>query len=145
MPQGDTGFDSGHDASPLRHLLQKRGVRRLLLAMAVATGFFLSTATAVAATPATRLGIITGQLGYEGGAYPGGFRPSPGVIKFVGPQKVRPVKVPTSGDFTVHVVPGHYTLTGCSGTRNRQCGTPQPVTAKAHTTSHVQVVWLRAP
>jgi hypothetical protein len=90
-------------------------------------------------------GVIAGQLGFEGGAYPGGFHPTAGLVKFVGPEKVRPIKVPESGDFTMRVVPGVYTLTGCGGTRNRQCGPPQQVTVKTRTTSRVQVAWLLAP
>ncbi len=121
-------------------------VHRLILAVALATAISFSTATAVAAqTPVTPHGVIAGQLGYEGGAYPGGFQPTAGVVKFVGPQRVGRVKVPDSGSFTVDVVPGIYTLTGCGGTKDRQCGSPQDVTVKAQKTSRVEVVWLRAP
>ena len=127
------------------------------LAMRVASAVVLATVpTAIclaaftaspvaAASPLTSHGVISGQLGYEGGAYPGTFHPTAGLVKFAGPQKVGPVKVPKSGDFTVHVIPGHYTLTGCSGTNDKQCGPPQQVTVKARTTSRVQVPWLLAP
>jgi hypothetical protein len=121
----------------------------VLLATAAATialGAVDTTAGVAAATPLmTSHGAIVGQLGYEGGAYPGGFHPTAGLVKFTGPQKVAPVKVPQSGDFSVHVVPGDYTLTGCGGTKNKQCGPPQQVTVKARATTHVQVPWLLAP
>jgi hypothetical protein len=118
----------------------------VVLATAAASLAFgvVDTTASATASPAPH-GVISGQLGFEGGAYPGRFHPTAGLVKFAGPQKVGPVKVPKSGDFTVHVVPGDYTLTGCSGTKNRQCGSPQDVTVKAGKTRHVQVVWLMAP
>ena len=121
------------------------GVVVATAAAALALGPVDTSATVAAASPMSPHGVISGQLGYEGGAYPGGFHPTAGLVKFVGPQTVGTVKVPESGDFTVDVVPGDYTLTGCSGTKNRQCGPPQQVTVKAHTTRHVRVVWLLAP
>lgn len=130
-------------------------VRRMALRLAsvvvlatvagVALGAVPTTVVAAANPSATSHGVISGQLGFEGGAYPGRFHPTAGLVKFAGPQKVEPVKVPESGDFTVHVAPGDYTLTGCGGTKNRQCGPPQQVTVKARATSHVQVPWLLAP
>jgi hypothetical protein len=118
----------------------------VVLATAAASLAFgvVDTTASAAAGPAPH-GVISGQLGYEGGAYPGRFHPTAGLVKFAGPQKVGPVKVPKSGNFTVHVVPGDYTLTGCSGTKDSQCGSPQDVTVKAGKTRHVQVVWLMAP
>ena len=90
-------------------------------------------------------GTITGQLGIEGGPAPGGFHPTAGVVKVAGPQTVGPVKVPKSGNFTIHVQPGRYTLTGCGGTKDKTCGSPQHVTVKAGATRQVQVVWAFAP
>lgn len=130
------------------HRMAIRVASGVVLATAAATiafGVVNTTAALAGASPLTPHGVIAGQLGFEGGAYPGGFHPTAGLVKFVGPQKVGPVKVPESGAFTVHVVPGDYTLTGCSGTKNRQCGPPQQVAVKARTTSRVQVVWLLAP
>jgi hypothetical protein len=98
-----------------------------------------------ARTPRSSHGVISGQLGIEGGPYPGGLHPTAGVVKVEGPQKVGRVKVPESGSFAVDVVPGVYTLTGCGGTKNRQCGPPQDVTVKAQKTTHVEVPWLLAP
>jgi hypothetical protein len=115
------------------------------VATSLALGAVTTTAAVAAASPVTSHGVITGQLGYEGGAYPGGFHPTAGVVRFAGPQKVGPVKVPKSGHFTVPVEPGVYKLTGCSGTKNRQCGLPEKVTVKARTTRHVKVIWLLAP
>jgi hypothetical protein len=122
------------------------GIRRLILVTALATGLFISSAASGAtATPSTPRGVVTGQLGYEGGAYPGLFHPTAGVVKFEGPQSPQRVKVPESGDFTVDVVPGHYTLTGCGGTKNRQCGPSEQVIVRSRATTHVQVPWLLAP
>jgi hypothetical protein len=126
--------------------VRTRAVHRLILvvALAIAISFNMASA-ATAQTPLTPHGVIAGQLGFEGGPAPGGFHPTAGVVKFVGPQKVGRVKVPESGSFTVDVMPGIYTLTGCGGTKNRQCGSSQDVIVKAQKTSHVQVVWLLAP
>jgi hypothetical protein len=93
----------------------------------------------------TRHGVIAGQLGYEGGAYPGRFHPTAGVVDVTGPRNAGTVTVPGSGRFTLDVPPGSYTLTGCGGTKDKQCGPPQDVTVKAQKTSHVQVPWLLAP
>ena len=90
-------------------------------------------------------GTISGRLGFEGGPYPGGFHPTAGLVEFVGPVIAGVVKVPKSGAFTIHVLAGRYTLTGCSGTRDMQCGSPQHVTVMAGATKHVRVVWLLAP
>lgn len=90
-------------------------------------------------------GTITGQLGYEGGAYPGGFHPTAGVVQIAGAGLTELQNVPKSGDFTVHVVPARYTLTGCSGTNDTQCGQPMHVKVKTGRTKLVQVVWLLAP
>jgi hypothetical protein len=130
------------------HRMAIRLAPGVVLATAIATIAFgaVGTNAAIAeASTSTPHGVIAGQLGFEGGAYPGGFHPTAGLVKFKGPQKVGPVKVPDSGNFTVHAVPGDYTLTGCSGTKNRQCGSPQQVIVKARKTSRVQVVWLLAP
>lgn len=93
----------------------------------------------------TRHGVIAGQLGYEGGAYPGKFHRTAGVVDVAGPKNASTVTVPASGRFTLAVTPGSYTLTGCGGTNDKQCGPPQDVTVKAQKTSHVQVPWLLAP
>jgi hypothetical protein len=122
------------------------GLRRLIRVAALATGLCVTTAaTGATATASTPRGVITGQLGYEGGAYPGLFHPTAGVVKFVGSKSFGRVKVPKSGDFTVDVAPGQYTLTGCGGTKNRQCGPSEQVIVKTRTTTHVQVPWLLAP
>jgi hypothetical protein len=117
-----------------------------MVATTVALGAVNTTTAVAAGSPSTSPhGVISGRLGFEGGAYPGRFHPTAGLVKFSGPQKVGPVKVPKSGDFTVRVVPGDYTLTGCGGTKDKQCGPPQQVTVKARTTRHVHVPWLLAP
>jgi len=119
----------------------------VLSAVVVVVGPSVGSAAAARALVATTPhGTIAGQLGFEGGAYPGGFHATAGVVKVTdGPHKVKPVTVPESGEFTVHVVPGTYTLTGCGGTKDKQCGPPQSITVEAGATIHVQVVWLLAP
>jgi len=118
---------------------------RLALVAALTATFALGSSTAwAAAGPSGSHGVISGQLGYEGGAYPGLFHATAGIVKVKGPDGNGRVKVPASG-FSMRVAPGHYVLTGCSGTRNKQCGPPDPVTVKAGKTSHVEVVWLLAP
>jgi len=90
-------------------------------------------------------GTITGQLGFEGGPAPGGFHATAGLVQVAGSKTVELVKVPTSGNFTVHVQPGRYSLTGCGGAKDDQCGSPQNVTVTAGAVKHVQVVWAFVP
>jgi hypothetical protein len=121
---------------------------RFGLALAIATCLSFSTATIVAgATSLTAHshGVVTGQLGIEGGPCCVAFHPTAGLVKFAGAEGVRAVKVPKSGDFTVHLAAGSYTLTGCGGTKEEQCGTSQALTVQAGTSTEVQVVWLLAP
>jgi len=102
-------------------------------------------AAALTRTNTVTDGTITGQLGFEGGPAPGGFHPTAGLVKVAGSKTIELVKVPESGNFTVHVKPGGYALTGCGGTQDNQCGPRQDVTVKAGATTHVQVVWALAP
>jgi hypothetical protein len=114
--------------------------------LALALSFSTDTAFAIATSPtAHSRGAIAGQLGIEGGPCCVDLHPTAGLVKVAGPESVRAVKVPKSGDFTIHVAPGSYTLTGCGGTKDKQCGPAQDVTVQAGTTTQVQVVWLLAP
>jgi len=125
-----------------------------LFAATVAASAFavtgLSALPAQAATPSGGAEII-GQLGYEGGAYPGTFKPTAGTV-FV-QFDLRTLElvqtVGKSGSFKLHLSPGTYTLTGCGPAMSispvGQCGSPQTVTLVAHEKDHLQLVWLMAP
>ncbi len=128
--------------------------RLKLFAATVAAGAFAVTGLcalpAQAATPSRGAEII-GQLGYEGGAYPGTFKPTAGTV-FV-QFNLQPLElvhaVGKSGSFKLHLSPGTYTLTGCGPSTSTspvgQCGSPQTVTLTAHQVDHVRLVWLMAP
>lgn len=90
-------------------------------------------------------GVIAGELGFEGGPSPGGFHPTAGRVDIAGPKLTRAVDVPSSGKFSAVVPAGRYTLIGCGGTQDEQCGPSQKVTVHAGATKHVRVVWLLAP
>ena len=125
----------------------------LFAATLAASAFAVTGLTALpaqAATPNAGAEII-GQLGYEGGAYPGTFKPTAGTV-FV-QFDLRPLQlvhaVGKSGSFKLHLSPGTYTLTGCGPATSTapvgQCGRPMTVTLVAHETDHLQLVWLMAP
>lgn len=116
---------------------------------ATVTVKYLPTCTAIVCPVVTsnnrRDGTIAGQLGYEGGAYPGTFHPTAGLVMVAGPKMERTVSVPGSGDFTISLSPGRYKLTGCGGTNDTQCGPSQKVTVRPGKTVQVQIAWLLAP
>ncbi len=103
-----------------------------------------------AAVPAGGAKII-GQLGIEGGAYPGTFRPTAGTV--VVDLDLHPLvlvkSVGKSGKFDLHLSPGTYTLTGCGPATSTspvgQCGQAQTATLTPHERDHVRLVWLMAP
>ena len=105
---------------------------------------------AVATTP-VRSAKVIGELGIEGGAYPGTFRPTAGTL-FVqfALQPLELVKhVGRSGRIELALSPGTYTLTGCGPASSTgpvgHCGQPQTVTLTPGEKDHIQLVWLMAP
>lgn len=90
-------------------------------------------------------GTIAGELGYEGGAYPGRFHPTAGLVRIAGPKLTQTIDVGPSGKFSAVEPPAKYTLVGCGGTDDAQCGPTVPVTVKAGKTVHVKVPWALVP
>lgn len=128
--------------------------RRSLIAAAAATGVLAVTGLAAPpAQAATSTGgsEIIGQLGYEGGAFPGTFKPTAGtvIVQFSMHPLVLVKSVGKSGSFTLPLAPGTYTLTGCgpgtSASPVGHCGQPQTITLAPHEKDHVRLIWLMAP
>src|SRR5271155_391950 len=84
------------------------------LALAMSAGSMaiigLQAAPAGAGTTAVHQSKIVGQLGYEGGAAPGGFHPTAGTVEveFNSPPLVLLKHVGKSGNFTIKLSPGSY-------------------------------------
>ncbi len=106
--------------------------------------------SASAATVAPAKGTVAGQIGYEGGAFPGGFHPTSGSVKIVAAtaSASKVLEVGNSGNFKVLLAPGKYTFIGCAQAHAVQCaqkGLWQKVTVKSGSTQSVQLVTFLAP
>ena len=127
----------------------RRTVRTLVVvgSLTLIGAFGTAGAAAVSArpSPAAADGTVKGLLGYEGGAYPGKFHRTSGVVDVAGPKSTITVSVPDSGRFTVHLAPATYELTGCGGTNDAQCGPAQKVKVASARTVHVKVPWALVP
>jgi len=130
--------------------------RRLVAAALAAgtlglAGLTCLTAAPAAAAPSGANATIIGKLGYEGGAFPGRFKPTAGTVftQFDGQPLELTTAVGPTGTFKLHLSPGTYTLTGCGpGTSTSpvgRCGQPVTVTLAAHEKDHLKLVWLMAP
>jgi hypothetical protein len=89
-----------------------------------------------------------GQLGVEGGAYPGGFRPTAGTVEveFNSVPLTLLKHVGKSGKFDIKLSPGSYTVFGCGPkTSGNQCSQPQDITLAAGEVDHIQLVWAYLP
>lgn len=127
----------------------------LKLALALSTGSLalvgLQAAPAQAATTAGQRALLVGELGFEGGAYPGGFHPTAGTVEveFDSQPLVLEKKVGRSGQFKIKLSPGKYTVLGCgptaSGSPSSQCSAPQKVSLAAGEVDFVELVWAYAP
>lgn len=121
---------------------------KLALALSVSSVAVVGLdATAVhASTPAGQRSAIVGQLGYEGGAYPGGFHPTAGTVEveFNNQPLVLEKHVGKSGNFHIKLSPGGYTVIGC-GPSGSQCSQPQNITLVSGEVDHIQLIWAYAP
>ncbi len=94
---------------------------------------------------------MVGQLGFEGGPYPGGFHPTAGTVdvEFHSVPLVLVTHVGPSGDFDIRLGPGSYTVIGCGpspkGGQSGQCSRPLAVTLRAGEVDHVRLIWAYAP
>ena len=111
----------------------------------------LQAAPAGAGTASAHRSAIVGELGYEGGAYPGGFHPTAGTVEveFNSPPLVLLKHVGKSGHFKIKLSPGSYTVIGCgpaaSGGTSGQCSQPQNITLLPGEVDHIQLVWAYTP
>src|SRR5580698_2068520 len=91
----------------------------------------LQVAPALASTGAGPKSAIVGELGVEGGAYPGTFRPTAGTVEveFNSMPLVLIKHVGQSGQFKITLSPGSYTVFGCGPKKSgNQCSQPQDIT-----------------
>ncbi len=95
--------------------------------------------------------LLVGELGFEGGAYPGGFHPTAGTVTVAFTLEPIVVEKPVgpSGRFRIPLRPGTYTVTGCgpsaSATSSPLCGRPRRITLVAGEVDHIRLVWALAP
>lgn len=121
----------------------------------LASGLFavwLQAPPAHAAVPAAKRSLLVGELGYEGGPYPGQLHPTAGSVEveFSNVPLVLEKKVGRSGQFKIPLGPGTYTVIGCGptrsgGTSSSTCSKPQQVTLSAGEVVFVELVWAYAP
>jgi hypothetical protein len=127
------------------------------LALALSTsslaliGFQAPSAHAATGVPAQSR--LVGELGVEGGAYPGGFHPTAGEVEviFDGPNPLALLKkVGPSGHFKILLPSGKYTVIGCGpGTTTppigNNCSKPITVELLPGQLDKVQLVWAYVP
>jgi hypothetical protein len=126
--------------------------RNLALALVTsgAAAIGLQATPAHAAVPTTRA-LLVGELGIEGGAPPGGFHPTAGVVEveFARLPLVIEKKVGRSGQFRIPLGPGTYTVIGCgpgaNGGPNGICSQPQTITLAPGQVDFLELVWAHVP
>lgn len=136
---------------------------RLPLALSVtavaALGLSAPSALAAAAQSAHRAAApagvqqatLVGELGVEGGAYPGGFHPTAGTVQvaFSDQPLVLLKHVGKSGHFRIELASGSYEVTGCgpssSGSRFGECSKPRGITLKSGEVKHIRLIWAEVP
>ena len=105
-----------------------------------------------AATATSNDAVLVGELGFEGGAYPGGFHLTAGsvVVQFDLQPLVLDHPVGPSGHFRIRLTAGNYTVSGCSPSSSSsavggQCSKPVNVTLTPGEVDHIKLVWAYAP
>ena len=110
--------------------------------------------TAAPTTPATAApgAVLVGELGYEGGAYPGSFHPTAGTVEveFYSMPLALLKHVGPSGKFRIPLGPGKYTVIGCGPSASvvpgaGECSSPLSVDLKSGEVDHVKLVWAYVP
>lgn len=112
----------------------------------------LQAIPAHAGTVVGKQSAIVGELGYEGGAAPGGFHPTAGTVQveFSSVPLTLEKHVGKSGHFHIKLGPGSYKVIGCgpststSGT-NGECGQPQNITLVPGEVDYIQLIWAYVP
>jgi hypothetical protein len=108
----------------------------------------LLAAPAHANTGAGPTSAIVGELGVDGGAYPGQFQPTAGTVEVeYNSIPLALVKhVGKSGKFDIKLSPGSYTVFGCGPKKSAsQCSQPQDINLAAGEVDHIQLVWAHLP
>jgi hypothetical protein len=124
---------------------------RLALALSASSLTMTGVLAAPASSTTTQRSVLVGELGIEGGAYPGGFHPTAGSVEveFASLPLALERHVGKSGKFRIKLTPGQYTVIGCgptaSSTPSSQCSSPLEVTLAPGEVDHIQLVWLLAP
>jgi hypothetical protein len=118
-----------------------------LLASSI-TVIALEAAPAHASAGAGPKSAIAGELGVEGGAYPGTFQPTAGTVEveFNSVPLVLLRHVGKSGKFDIKLSPGSYTVVGCGPKKSsNQCSQPQDINLATGEVDHIQLVWEYLP
>jgi hypothetical protein len=111
----------------------------------------LQAVPAHASTTSAKKSAIVGELGYEGGAAPGGFHPTAGTVEveFNSVPLTLEKHVGKSGHFHIKLSPGGYTVIGCGpasgGAAKSQCSQPQNITLVAGEVDNIQLIWAYVP
>ncbi len=120
----------------------------VVLSLATLTPALAATPTGTAPTGTRTTPVasaIVGTLGFEGGAYPGGFHPTAGrvAVEFDNPPLVLVQSVGPSGHFRIPLPPGTYTVTGCG--QGGLCGNPKTVIVRPEQVRHIRLIWALVP
>jgi hypothetical protein len=125
--------------------------RLIKLALALFASSITVIGLAAPAHASTRAGhssAIVGELGVEGGAYPGGFQPTAGTVEveFNSVPLVLERHVGKSGKFDIKLSPGSYTVIGCGPKKSdNECSQPQDINLVRGEVDHIQLVWAYLP
>jgi hypothetical protein len=126
-----------------------RFIKLALALLASSIGLIgLQAVPAHANTIAGHNSAIVGELGVEGGKYPGGFVPTAGSVEveFNSVPLVLERHVGKSGKFDIKLSPGSYTVFGCGPkSSGNQCSKPQDIDLAAGEVDHIQLVWAYLP
>jgi hypothetical protein len=111
----------------------------------------IQAAPAHAATAPSHRSAIVGELGYEGGAVPGGFHPTAGTVqvRFKSVPLTLEKHVGKSGHFDIKLSPGNYTVVGCgpaaTSASHVQCSKPKNIHLVSGEVDHIRLIWARVP
>lgn len=110
----------------------------------------LALQAAPAGAVAPRRALLAGELGFEGGPYPGGFHPTAGTVDvaFHSVPLVLVKAVGPSGHFAIPLGAGAYTVTGCGPSStgvSHQCSRPQTVVLQPGQVDHIRLIWAYVP
>jgi hypothetical protein len=121
---------------------------KLALALFASSIAVVGLAAPAHASSRTAHSAIVGELGVEGGAYPGGFQPTAGTVEveFNSQPLVLERHVGKSGKFDIKLSPGSYTVIGCGPKKSGdQCSQPQDINLATGEIDHIQLVWQYRP